>query len=104
MAVSQNADWLSATEADAPHNALAEDCTGRKRNAVLVYADLKQFKCVLTESGRRDSNPRHPRWQRGALPLSYSRDEVCDRRERQKAGMLRLSQIAVKFGRSLSGK
>ena len=49
MAVSQNADWLSATEADAPHNALAEDCTGRKRNAVLVYADLKQFKCVLIE-------------------------------------------------------
>jgi hypothetical protein len=26
------------------------------------------------KSGRRGSNPRHPRWQRGALPLSYSRD------------------------------
>ena len=25
------------------------------------------------KSGRRDLNPRHPRWQRGALPLSYSR-------------------------------
>ena len=24
-------------------------------------------------SGRRDSNSRQPRWQRGALPLSYSR-------------------------------
>ena len=24
-------------------------------------------------SGRRDLNPRQPRWQRGALPLSYSR-------------------------------
>src|SRR5210317_635692 len=24
-------------------------------------------------SGKRDLNPRHPRWQRGALPLSYSR-------------------------------
>ena len=26
-----------------------------------------------SKSGRRDLNPRHPRWQRGALPLSYSR-------------------------------
>ena len=27
-------------------------------------------------SGRRDLNPRQPRWQRGALPLSYSRG-IC---------------------------
>ena len=26
-----------------------------------------------TLSERRDSNPRQPRWQRGTLPLSYSR-------------------------------
>jgi hypothetical protein len=28
---------------------------------------------LFVQSGRRDLNPRHPRWQRGALPLSYSR-------------------------------
>ena len=27
------------------------------------------------QSGKRDLNPRLPRWQRGALPLSYSRVE-----------------------------
>ncbi len=27
----------------------------------------------LTWSGRRDSNPRHPAWKAGTLPLSYSR-------------------------------
>ena len=26
-------------------------------------------------SGKRGSNPRHPPWQGGALPLSYSRSE-----------------------------
>ena len=26
-------------------------------------------------SGKRDLNPRHPRWQRGALPLSDARSE-----------------------------
>ena len=31
------------------------------------------LRLVIEKSGRRDSNPRHPRWQRGALPLSYSR-------------------------------
>ena len=25
-------------------------------------------------SGRRDSNPRHPAWKAGTLPLSYSRE------------------------------
>jgi hypothetical protein len=25
-------------------------------------------------SGRRDSNPRHPAWRAGTLPLSYSRE------------------------------
>ncbi len=30
----------------------------------------------MTESGRRDLNPRHPPWQGGALPLSYSRASV----------------------------
>ncbi len=28
----------------------------------------------ISWSGRRDLNPRHPRWQRGTLPLSYSRE------------------------------
>ena len=35
---------------------------------------------VSIESGRRDLNPRQPRWQRGALPLSYSRVSVQDPR------------------------
>jgi hypothetical protein len=29
----------------------------------------------LAWSGKRGSNPRHPPWQGGALPLSYSRKE-----------------------------
>ena len=28
------------------------------------------------ESGKRESDPRHPPWQGGALPLSYSRNRV----------------------------
>src|SRR5262249_21256947 len=31
------------------------------------------FACGLGWSGKRGSNPRHPPWQGGALPLSYSR-------------------------------
>src|SRR5208337_4968362 len=31
------------------------------------------------QSGRWDLNPRQPRWQRGALPLSYSRGSRCSR-------------------------
>ena len=31
-------------------------------------------------SGRRDSNPRHPAWKAGALPLNYSRSLGCLRR------------------------
>ncbi len=27
-------------------------------------------------SGRRDSNPRHPAWKAGTLPLSYSRSHT----------------------------
>lgn len=34
----------------------------------------KQRLFVALKSGRRDLNPRHPPWQGGALPLSYSRD------------------------------
>lgn len=30
-------------------------------------------------SGQRDSNPQPPHWQRGALPLSYVRDDAADR-------------------------
>ena len=30
------------------------------------------------QSGRRGSNPRHSRWQRDALPLSYARDWFRD--------------------------
>jgi hypothetical protein len=47
MAVSQNADWSFSDRSSRSLCALKEDCTGRKRNAVLVFADLKQFKCVL---------------------------------------------------------
>ena len=32
-------------------------------------------KSASNESGRRGSNPRHSRWQRDALPLSYARSE-----------------------------
>ena len=32
---------------------------------------------TVLNSGRRGSNPRHSRWQRDALPLSYARDSVC---------------------------
>jgi hypothetical protein len=28
---------------------------------------------MILWSGRRDSNPRHPAWEAGALPLNYSR-------------------------------
>ena len=38
----------------------------------------------IQKSGRWDLNPRQPRWQRGALPLSYSRDQT--RRELAPAG------------------
>ena len=31
-------------------------------------------------SGKRGSNPRHPPWQGGALPLSYSRRKAKDSR------------------------
>ncbi len=31
------------------------------------------FYCGGKMSGKRDLNPRHPPWQGGALPLSYSR-------------------------------
>ncbi len=41
------------------------------------FADhcLTTWRCRPSKkwSGRRDSNSRQPRWQRGALPLSYSR-------------------------------
>ena len=31
-------------------------------------------------SGRRDSNPRHPPWQGGTLPLSYARKSASSGR------------------------
>ena len=34
---------------------------------------FKSNDIMFNWSGRRDLNSRHPRWQRGALPLSYSR-------------------------------
>ena len=36
-------------------------------------SESRQPRMASIKSGRRDLNPRHPRWQRGALPLSYSR-------------------------------
>src|SRR5262249_10525558 len=36
-------------------------------------SESRQPEMASIQSGRRDLNPRHPRWQRGALPLSYSR-------------------------------
>ena len=36
-------------------------------------SESRQPEMASIQSGRRDLNPRQPRWQRGALPLSYSR-------------------------------
>ena len=47
----------------------------KKHSAVSDQLLSLTAECLLLSlwSGRRDSNPRQPRWQRGALPLSYSR-------------------------------
>ena len=49
-------------------------------------SDLQAAWQVL-ESGKRDLNPRHPPWQGGALPLSYSRKIVLKARRMREKGL-----------------
>ena len=54
------------------------------RSAITQYRALERKPPLpdgIYKRGRRDLNPRQPRWQRGALPLSYSRNhfKLCVR-------------------------
>ena len=52
----------------------ATSTLARWRSTTELFPQIVAFTAIfLVSSGKRESDPRHPPWQGGALPLSYFR-------------------------------